>query len=83
MFVDLDFVDVSKELLHDHHLHYSAPRPIEVPYYLCLKVLRMEYDTPSLSARTPTHQGRRARLEENRTKHPVVVEYWFSVPKDK
>jgi len=76
------FNEIDK-LLHDHHLHYSAPRPIEIPYYLCLKVLRMEYDTPSLSARTTTHQERRARLEKHRTKHPVVVEYWFSVPKEK
>ena len=76
----LDFPPRGLELLHDHHQHYSAPRPIENPHYLCLKTLQVHYDTTSLPTRTTTQQG---KPDKTRTKDPIIVEHWFSIPKEK
>jgi hypothetical protein len=66
------------ELLYKQQ-NYSAPPPILIPYYLCIKTIMHIHDIPSLRARKSSEKDDNNAFGEKHLEH----EYWFSVPKDK
>jgi hypothetical protein len=82
--LDFFFVKTSfhLELLYKQQKTYSSPPPIEIPYYLCIRISMHTYDIPSL------YPKQYKKSNEIHTNHiygekPLEHEYWFAVPKEK
>lgn len=66
------------ELLQKQQEIYVTPHPIEIPFYLCIKISPHTNDKMSGSARSTG-----SSMEDIYGKKELDLEYWFSVPKEK
>ncbi|CAF0829258.1 unnamed protein product [Adineta steineri] len=75
------FGEIDK-LLHQQQQILCAPRPIEIPYYLCIKTSEPACEKPSLYARQ--YRKDTEKLIDNAYgKKQLEQEYWFLIPKEK
>ncbi|CAF0893615.1 unnamed protein product [Adineta ricciae] len=74
--------DEIDKLLYQQQQTYGAPPPIEIPYYLCIKVSVHVDDIPSLRARQCKKTSEKT-ADTVYGKKQLEREYWFSVPKEK
>lgn len=76
-FLDNDLT-FDEELLQKQHDIYVAPHPIEIPYYLCVKI-----STQSNTVAVNQERQSRKHIDNVYGRKDLENEYWFSVPKEK
>lgn len=69
---------ITEELLQKQHDIYVDPHPIEVPYYLCVKISKHS-NTIAINQ----ERQNRKHIDNVYGRKDLENEYWFSVPKEK